>query len=309
MKAPQVIDLGADPTYYYGPVWSPDSKRIAFSDKRLNLWYVNVDGGKPVHVDSDLREGFGPSNFSVSFSPDAKWILYARSLPSLENAAFLYNIADGKITQITDGMSNVTNPVFDASGKYIFFTASTDIGPAIDGFGLGSLNRTTTASVYIAVLSKDEKSPIPPESDDEKAKTDDDKKPAPTDAAKSEEKKDASVKPEKKDDAKAAKPELPETRIDLDGIQQRILALPIAARNYVALEAGKPGVILIGEGGPAANPAAGGGNLRAVWRFTLGQAQDRRRAQQCGWIRPFRSTAKRCFTIAATTGSSPRRMT
>jgi tricorn protease len=268
LKAPQIIDLGPDPTYYYGPVWSPDSKLIAFSDKRLNLWYVSVNGGKPVRVDSDLREGFGPANFSVSFSPDAKWILYARSLPSLENAAFLYNIATGKSTQITDGMSNVTNPVFDAGGKYIYFTASTDIGPAIDGFGLGSFNRTVTSSVYIAVLSKDEKSPIPPESDDEKSKSDDDKKPAPADAAKSEEKKDASVKPEKSDDAKAARPNLPETKIDLDGIQQRILALPIPARNYVGLQAGKPGVILLGEGTAAANPV-NGGNLRALWRFTL----------------------------------------
>lgn len=271
LKAPQVIDLSAEPTYYYAPAWSPDSKRIAFSDKRLNLWYVNVDGGKPVHVDSDLHEGFGPTGFSASFSPDGKWILYARSLPSLENAAFLYNIATGKSTQITDGMSNVTNPVFDASGKYIFFTASTDIGPAIDGFGLGSLNRTTTANVYVAVLSKDEKSPIPPESDDEKAKSQDDQKAAPADAAKTEEKKDAAVKPEKKDDSKAAKPELPETKIDLDGLGQRILALPIPARNYTMLLPGKPGVILLGEGAnAAANPSAEEPPMmRSVWRFTL----------------------------------------
>ena len=195
LAPPKIIDLGPDPTYYYAPRWSNDSKFIVFSDKRLNLWYVSVDGGKPVHVDSDLREGFGPSGFSASFSPDNKWILYARSLPSLENAAFLYSLATGKSTQITDGMSNVTNPVWDASGKYIFFTASTDIGPAIDGFGLGSFDRTTTANVYVAVLSKDQVSPIPPESDDEKNKAEEDKKPAPTDAAKTDEKKDAAKKP------------------------------------------------------------------------------------------------------------------
>jgi len=271
LAAPKVIDLGPDATYYYSPAWSPDSKRIVFSDKRLNVWYVNVDGGKPVKVDTDLREGFGPAGYSASFSPDSKWILYARSLPSLENAAFLYSIESGKSTQITDGMSNVTNPVFDASGKYIFFTASTDIGPAIDGFGLGSLNRTTTANVYVAVLSKDEPSPIPPESDDEKSKADaDDKKPSPVDEAKSDEKTSAAAKPEekkteKKDAPKAAK----ETKIDLENIQQRILALPIPARNYITLVAGKTGVILLGEGSPAANPSSGGQTLRSVWRFTL----------------------------------------
>jgi tricorn protease len=275
LAAPKVIDLGSDPTYYYSPRWSPDSKSIVFSDKRLNLWMVNVDNGKLTHVDADLREGFGPSGFSASFSPDNKWILYARSLPSLENAAFLYSIATGKSTQITDGMSNVTNPVWDAGGKYIFFTASTDIGPAIDGFGLSSFNRTTTASVYVAVLSKDTVSPIPPESDDEKSKGDEDKKPAPADSSKSDEKKDAAKGVAAGKDAKPAddkdKAKSPvEVMIDLEGIQQRILALPIPARNYVSLYPGKTGVILLGEGSAAANSAQEGPQLlRSIWRFTL----------------------------------------
>lgn len=278
LAAPRVIDVSlADkegPTYYYSPRWSPDSKKIVFSDKRLNLWVVNADGGTPVKVDTDLREGFGPSGFSAGFSPDAKWILYARSLPSLENAAFLYSIETGKTTQITDGMSNVTNPVFDASGKYIFFTASTDIGPAIDGFGLGSLNRTTTANVYVAVLSKDLPSPIPPESDDEKDKADKDKADKDKkDADKSDDKKaDDSRKADdaKKDDTKD-KDKLPVVKIDLEGIQQRILALPIPARNYTSLSAGKTGILILGESGEAANPSQGdgSGSLRSVWRFDL----------------------------------------
>jgi tricorn protease len=270
LLAPKVIDLGPDPTYYYAPAWSPDSRRIVYGDKRLNLWYVDVEGGKPVRIDTDPHSGFGPNGFNASFSPDGKWILYARSLPSFESAAFLYSMETGKSTQITDGMSNVTNPVFDAKGKYIYFTASTDIGPAIDGFGLESLNRTTTASVYVAVLSKDEPSPIPPESDDEKAKTEAEKKPSPSDAAKTDEKKDEAKEGDKKDEAKKEPPKLPETKIDLEDIQQRILALPIPARNYVALNAGKTGVILLGEGQAAANPSEEAPPvLRSVWRFTL----------------------------------------
>ncbi len=279
LKPARVIDLGPDHTYYYSPRWSPDSKRILFSDKRLNLWTVVVDGpgsgAPPVRIDTDLHEGFGPAGFSASFSPDSKWILYARSLPSLESAAFLYEIATGRSTQGTDGMSNVTNPVWDASGKYVFFTASTDIGPAIDGFGLGSLNRTTTASVYVAVLAKKDPSPIPPESDDEKSKADSAKDAAPTDKPKSDEKPNATAKSiaakdGKDGDKKDEKAAVPTVTIDLDGIQQRILALPIPARNYVALVPATAGVFLLGEGSPAANSSSEEPqSLRSVWRFTL----------------------------------------
>src|SRR5215472_11198482 len=47
------INLGNPPSFFYFPTWSPDSKKIAYSDKRLNLWYVNVDTGKPILVDSN----------------------------------------------------------------------------------------------------------------------------------------------------------------------------------------------------------------------------------------------------------------
>ena len=208
-----------------------------------------------------------------------KWILYARSLPSLETAAFLYSLETKKSTQITDGLSNVTNPVFDASGKYVYFLASTDIGPALDGFNLSSFNRVATSSVYVATLSKDLPSPIPPESDDEKAKADTDKKPAATDSAKSDEKKDAAKKEDskdtdKKDEVQKDASGLPVMKVDLEGIQERTLALPIPARNYTSLYPGKEGALLLGEGNAAANSAQEGPQMfRAVWRFTLAKRQ------------------------------------
>lgn len=272
--AAKSIDLGPGPTYYYSSRWSPDSKRVLFTDKRGNLWYVNVDDAapKPIKVDLDDHGQWGPSGFAASFSPDSKWVLYLKSLPSMMNAAYLFNTDTGKSTQVTDGMSNVTNPVWDQSGKYIFFTASTDVGPAVDGFGLGSFNRTTTSSVYVAVLSKSDPSPIPPESDDEKAKAaTDEAKPAATDAAKTDEKKpgdtktDAAKQDADKKDAKKF------TKIDLDGIGERILALPVPARNYTSMYPGKTGVLLLGESANAAanSSAEGPSVMRSVYRFTL----------------------------------------
>ncbi len=59
LAPPKVIDLGPNPSFFYAPHWSPDSKRIAFTDKHLRIWYVDVAGGRPVKIDTGLRGGFG----------------------------------------------------------------------------------------------------------------------------------------------------------------------------------------------------------------------------------------------------------
>src|SRR5262245_34391760 len=158
------INLGNPPSFFYNPNWSPDSKKIAYSDKRLNIWYVDIEKGQPVKVDT-LSRGFASS---LSWSPDNRWLSYAKPLKSWYSAVFVYSLEDGKSTQITDGLSDAQSPVFDKSGKYIYFTASTDIGPRVFGFDMSSYPHRPTRSVYVAVLKKTDPSPLAPESDEEK---------------------------------------------------------------------------------------------------------------------------------------------
>jgi tricorn protease len=265
IKPPKVIDLGPSPSYFYSPHWSPDSKRILYFDKKLNLWYLDVDNPKPVRVDTEDYATFGFAG-SATWSPDGKWIGYLKTLHNHMHAVFLYSLDTQKSTQVTDGMSDAGSVAFDRNGKYLYFTASTNVGPSVDGFDLSSLDRAVSSSVYVVVLSKDLPSPLPPESDDEKAK--DDTKPASDDTKKSDDqaaKKDETASKDKKDDKK-----LPVVKVDFDGIDQRILALPIPARNYVDLQAGKEGVLFIAEGAPVANPSHGDGpEIHALWRFAL----------------------------------------
>lgn len=266
LKPPKVIDLGPNPSFFYSPHWSPDSKYIAYSDKHLHLWYVSVDGGKPVLVDTALRGGFGPQ-MEVAWAPDSQWIAYTRDLDNQLHAIFVYSLATHKSTQITDGMSDAGHPAFDPNGKFLYFTASTNDGPSDAGIDLSSLDRATTSSAYVVVLKRYGASPIPPQSDDEKAASEA-AKPGPeagqSPAAAS------GQKPEQKDETAKKENEKPEpTVIDLDGIGNRILALPIPARNYVALAVGKTGVLYLAEGWPVGRPSEGmGAPIRAIWRFT-----------------------------------------
>jgi tricorn protease len=275
-KPPTVIDLGPDPSYFYGPTWSPDSKHIAYFDKHLRLWTVDVPAGKPVLVDKLIYGSFGP-DFGPAWSPDSKWLAYHRDLDNQLDAIFLYSLETHKSTQVTDGMSDASSPSFDPNGKYLYFLASTDDGPSKAGIDLSSLDRAQTTAAYVVVLAKDGASPVPPESDDEKIKdAEKDKKDADKKEAekKDEAKKDEAAKSGDKDPGKDEKKPV-EVKVDLEKIGDRILSLPIPARNYGGIAAGKTGVLYLGETAPFGRPSneGGGPGIRAIWRFTLEKRQ------------------------------------
>jgi tricorn protease len=249
------INLGNPPSFFYTPTWSPDSKKIAYSDKRLNLWYVDLDNPKPKLIDQDYFGGFGPSLFSQNWSPDNKWIAYTRQLPSGQHAVFVYSVEQAKSTQITDGMSDALNPIFDKNGKYLYFTASTDVALSTAGLDMTSDEHRISRSVYVAVLSKDEKSPLAPESDEEKPKeekkSDQDKdkdKGKAADNSGANKNKDKDAKGDKDQDDKDKKDQPVTVEIDFEGIGQRVLSLPIPGKNYVNLLAGKSGILFLSEG-------------------------------------------------------------
>jgi len=254
------IKLGNPPSFYYSPTWSPDSTMIVYSDKRLNLWYLDIEAGRPVHIDTNPYDQGPGSGFDPVWSPDSRWIAYTRQLDSSLRALFVYGVEDKTAHQVTDGLSDAASATFDKNERYLYFFASTDDGPAIAST-MGAYKLPVTRSAYLVVLQKDRKSPLAPRSDEEKIGPDKAaaKDPADTDECKPESEgkpggeaaAEKSVKggdktaADKKD--KEAK-EIPEVKIDFENISQRILALPIPARNYDRLLAGKTHLLYLLEG-------------------------------------------------------------
>jgi tricorn protease len=230
--------LGDPPSFFYAPRWSPDSKKIAYTDKRLNLWCLDVEKGTTRKVDSDLYED--PSSaLDPDWSPDSRWIAYSRFLPNHLRSVFLFSLDTGKSTQITDGMSDARMPVFDKGGKTLFFAASTDVGLSAGWLDLSSFQHPVSRSIYAVVLKKGDPSPVEPQSDEEKI----------ADKAKEGEKaKDAAkAEPGPKGKEEKKTEEAVKVTIDLDGIGQRILALPVKTGNYVRLDPGKAGTLFLSE--------------------------------------------------------------
>ncbi len=236
MGAVQKIGLGNPPAFYYDPTWSPDSKKIAYEDSLRQLWYIDLENKQPVRVDRDTY--FTPQRgLNPDWSPDSKWIAYTKILKNHLRAVFLYSLADGRPHQVSDGMSDAEFAKFDKNGKYLYFTASTNLGLTTAWLDMSGDARPTSSNVYVAVLRKEDASPLAPESDEEKG---------------------ADVKTADKESKNSeSKIQTPDVKIDLQGIDQRILALPIPARDYLSLDTGKTGILFLTERvqNPAAPPA------------------------------------------------------
>jgi len=243
------------PTFYYRPTWSPDSKYLSFYNENRTLWIVNVNTGEFTEV---ANEGFAHPEHVIygEWAPDSKWLAYTKRLTNEYSAIFIYSLEQKKSFQITDGMSNCKMPAWDKSGKYLYFLASVDYGMNVGWLDMSSYDHPITSSVYVAVLSKDDPSPLAPESDDEVVKKDTIAEQPKSKPAKKKE--DPAKESNTKEDSTKVKP----VKIDFDGLQERTLALPIPSKVYVQLETAKEGVLLFTEQVPNEQGLA-------LHRFTL----------------------------------------
>ena len=212
----------------YGPLWSPDSKKLIFSDATQALFYIDLATKKITQIDKakagEIR--------SYVWSPDSKWISYARPDVGEWNSngfstVHLYSLAENKSYPVTDAFTDSGSPAFDPSGKYLFFVSNRDLNATVGAFEW-NYAYLRTSRLFAVTLQADAPSPFAPESDE--VKSSEDAKPADT----------------PKDDTKAADAaKAPDIKIDLAGIQNRIVGFPMQPGNYAGLITAKNRVFYI----------------------------------------------------------------
>jgi tricorn protease len=204
--------------FYANIHWSPDSKKIAFVDNGRSLYVTDIATAKTVKIAEDahyipgaFRELFG------SWSFDGNYIAYTTIEETNFQRAWIYSVIENKSTALTDGLSNVTEPTFDPSGKYIYLLASTDAGPVVNWFDQSSNDMEATNAIYLVSLQKKIISPFTKENETEQVL-------------------DTAIKLSNKSDSSTTK-----LKIDWEDIQNRIIPFPLAKGQYRSLAVVKEG--------------------------------------------------------------------
>lgn len=188
-------------TYKFNVKWSPDSKKLLWSDKKMRLRYVDIDSKKVTDVTKSKK--WEIRNFN--WAPDSKWITYSKQAMNDISQVFLYSIEDQKSHPITGTWYSSSSPVFGTEGKYLFFTSKRSFNPIYSETEWNHAYRDMS-KVYLVTLSKETPSPFAPENDE------------------------VNVNDEENDEKN--KQETVEVNVDIDGIKDRIAVLPIEASNY-----------------------------------------------------------------------------
>lgn len=235
------IAIEERPSFYRELTWSPDGRRLAFSDKRLSLWVADAQAGRARKIATSPHIGQG--GYVPSWSPDGRWLAYSQALANRVRTVFLYDAEEGRSHAVTDGKVQSDLPAFDHSGRYLYFITSTNARTAsADDLSWGVMSSAlarplVTSRLQALVLRQGDPPPLLPIVGQPHA--------------------GARWEP-------AAGP----VQVDLEGIARRVVPLSTEARDVVGLAAGPPGVLFAQVQEWPAAPGAGDPTL-VLYRYTL----------------------------------------
>ncbi|MGD2216099.1 MAG: PDZ domain-containing protein [Gemmatimonadales bacterium] len=237
--------------FYEDPKWSPDGRKISYTDNAHALYWLDVESGRSQRIAAD--EVYSPlASPYHSWSPDSRWIAYTRNNTTNIHSVHVYSLEADESYPITDGLSEVFDPVFDASGRYLYMIASTDAGPVIQWFAQSNQDFEMTSTIYLAVLERGTPSPLAKESDEEEP-----------------------VGEGQESESSADGDDEITVRIDFDGLDQRILDLPLEPGTYLELTPGPAGKLYYLKSDEGLSFFGGGTGELSLAMFDLDEREEK----------------------------------
>ncbi|RNC91813.1 MAG: protease [Allomuricauda sp.] len=200
----------------YQGIPSPDGKYIAYDDLEANMYVLNVATGVSTKISTN-QEGI----WDFSWSPDSQWLAFVQRAMNTMAQIKVFNVNDQTSFDLTTDRANSFNPKWSPDGKFLYFLSDRSFTSLVGSpWGTRQPEPYWDASekVYHVALQKGTRSPF---REKDELMTDDKKEKPKTDA-------------KKKGKDKADEDQLIVT-IDKNGIQARIVEVPIAAGNYNSL--------------------------------------------------------------------------
>ena len=233
LGATRTVSIG-DARMAWEATWSPDGSRIAFVDNKVRVQVLELATGRITTADIN-GNNMGRGRMGVRWSPDSKWLAYAKDFPNGYRRIVAWSRETGQATPLTDAMADAFAPAWDRNGRHLYFLASTNLALGTGWANTSAMAATPTYGAYVTVLRQDDPTPFTLRSDEEAAP------------------------PPARPDTGAVT-----VRVDLPGIERRILTLPMpASRRYSATVAGPAGTVFISEFAEGA----------VLHKFTLAEAK------------------------------------
>ncbi|MGW8268321.1 MAG: S41 family peptidase, partial [Longimicrobiales bacterium] len=246
LSEPRRIDIG-ESKMAWDVSWSPDGERIAFVDDDVRVRVLEVESGDVITADvggNNLERG----SMGLTWSPDSRWLAYAKSFPNNYRRVVAWSVDSGEAVTLTDPLADATSPAWDRGGRHLYFLASTNLALGSGWANTSSIAADPTYAAYVMILRSDDPTPFPLRSDEEEVK----EAGAGGEGGAAEEGRrggtgESGAPGGGPGEGEGGEGVADTVRIDLDGIQERIMALPMPVRRYGMALAGPEGTVFIGE--------------------------------------------------------------
>jgi tricorn protease len=211
--------------YGYTLYWSPDSKKLAFMDEKNDISIIDVATGS-IEIADNYRWNYGHGGrygYPINWSHDSKFITYSIAMDNTNEAIFIYDLSSKQARQVTKGFYNDSGPVFSEDGKYLFFLTNRNFNAAYGDMQDGTWIYPN--STQFAAISLSDDSPYLLHAKNDILETD--KKEEPSE--------DEDKSKDKKEKSKKAEPAANPIKIDWNGLESRLVILPVKPGNLAQL--------------------------------------------------------------------------